>query len=893
VTGLEGLSKEAIEESALLASDPSGLSVGEAAARLSEYGPNRLPEEKTRPLIVVFLRQFLNPLIYVLLVAAVVSLLLQEMTDALFIGAVLLINAIFGTVQEYAAGRAAQALQGMMSITARVVRGGVTQEIPAEELVPGDVILLEAGQRVPADLCLMEASGMRADESMLTGESVPVRKKAKTQAGDDPEAFHAYAGTIATRGNARGVVVATGKSTKVGCIARRLGGEKMQAPLMKRMARFTLWLAALMTGVIVLMGWVALQQGMVWEHVLMMSVGIAVAAIPEGLPIALTLVLAIGMKRMARQQVIVRRLVAVEALGSCTMIATDKTGTLTENCMTITRLQAPDDDVWTLAAAEYEYGQLLQQGEAFFESRKHKELFRMLLAGGLANDADLDTLELADPVDRAFLQLGSKLGFDWAVLKTRYVMKAQLPYATTGQYAAAICEAKGRQKLHVKGSVESVLVMCDGMQSAKGPTGLDEHRVMEQMQAMAKQGLRVIALAMKELPTPWEGELTPDAMHGLTFLGLVGMEDPLRPEAASAVGACRQAGIEVVMITGDHPETAYAIGKQLGLCERPAQVMSGALIRQSESSSAEAMDALTQDAKVYARVTPDQKLQIVESLSRQGHYVAMTGDGVNDAPALAAAHVGVAMGKSGTDVARESADLILTDDRFSSIVEGIREGRVAYQNIRKVVFFLLATGMAEIVLFLLALWHQLPIPLFAVQLLWLNLVTSGMQHVGLAFEPEEGDELNRPPRQPDERIFNGRMAWRVGFGAVLIGSVAFLAFQWMLGAGYTEDAARNLTLLLMVLFENILVFTSRSENRSMFRQSLLGNRFLIIGVIAVQLLHVGAMVTPGLREVLHLSPVSLQEWGVLAGLTFAVLVVMEVEKFIWQYDRRSAVAGVD
>ncbi len=722
------------------------------------------------------------------------------------------------------------------------------------------------------------------------------------------------------------MVTATGMRAEVGKIAGVLGGEEVKPPLMVRMERFTWRLTLFMVGVIALMAGVSLARGMPWQEVFMVSIGIAVSAIPEGLPVALTVALAIGMRRMARRKVIVRRLVAMEALGSCTMIATDKTGTLTENRLTVTDIVLPDGARWEISPGQ---GRVSCDGEVF-DSAKHKQLFRVLLAGGLANEARMAVNEErgggGDPVDRAFLIACHKAGYQWAKLRARYEERAIIPYAEAGYYAAVLCamhgpkekaamikeeaistEASGASKAHkgapaavsgvssaqreknfrifVKGSTEKLLEMCDTMQAAHGSVRLDRGHVTAQMHGLAKEGKRVLALAMGS-PKWQEGmEFDEASLTGLTFLGLAGMEDPLREDAPAAIAACRKAGIEVVMITGDHPETAYAIGKRLALCDRPSQVISGALLQQAGKSGPQALDALIADAKVYARIAPEQKLAIVQALSRQGHFVAMTGDGVNDAPALTMAHVGVAMGESGTDVARESADIILTDDRFSSIVSGVEEGRIAYNNIRKVVFMSISTGMAEILLFVLALLFGMPVPLFAAQLLWLNLVTNGIQDVAMGFEPGEGDELRHPLRKPGEPLFDGLMLWRVGLAALVIGVGAFMAWDWMLRQGYTEQEARNLLLLLLVLFENVLVFCSRSEHRSLFAQSWRRNPVLILGTLAAQGLHIAALYMPGLRDALRVAPVTLEQWGVLLLCALSLLVVMEGEKAVRRFTR--------
>jgi len=624
---------------------------------------------------------------------------------------------------------------------------------------------------------------------------------------------------------------------------------------------------------------------MPFDEILLLSVALAVSAIPEGLPVALTVALAVGMRLMAWRHVIIRRLVAVEALGSCTFIATDKTGTLTVNQLTARCVLSPLGEEWEVSGEGVEPEGTVFRSQGGERSEDAALLERMAQAGVLANEAYLGRrgdmwVHHGDAVDVALLVMAHKLGVVKEELEGGYPQLADIPFESERLFSASLNDVEGRQQAFVKGAAERLLSMCTRMAAGGGDVDLDVSAVEAQIHRLAGKGYRVVALASGEVNLTEEEVFSEEHLNGLSLLGLVGMIDPLRPEAKAAVVACREAGVEVAMITGDHPATAMAIARELELAEEAEQLVTGPQLRAAESE--EALDRLTERALVFARVEPQQKLDIVNSLQRNGHFVAVSGDGANDAPALRAAQVGVAMGKSGTDVARETAELIITDDNFASIVAGVEEGRIAYANVRKVIFLLISTGAAEIVLFTLALLTGQPLPLLAVQLLWLNLVTNGIQDVALALEPGEGNELRRPPRSPKESIFNRLMVERVVLSAVVIGVAAFLLFQWLLQRGYTLDEARNGTLLLMVLFENIHVFNSRSETLSVFRHSPMRNPFLLIGTAAAQLVHIGAMYTPWLSDVLRIQPVSPAHWSELLGIALVILVVMELHKLWWQ-----------
>jgi magnesium-transporting ATPase (P-type) len=630
------------------------------------------------------------------------------------------------------------------------------------------------------------------------------------------------------------------------------------------MERFTRRVAILIGVAALLMAAVALSRGTPLDEIFLLAVALAVSAIPEGLPVALTVALAIGMRRMARRHVIVRRLLAVEALGSCTYIATDKTGTLTVNQLTARRIVFPGLDPWEVS------GDSMVPEGSFLAARgspgpKEKAMLECLcLPAVLANEGllahrDHGWARHGDAVDVALLVMAHKAGVVQAETVNAMPEIATIPFESERLFSASLNAKDGRQHAAPGGTV-----------------ALDSSLLERQAEALAIQGYRVIALAAGEIELGAQEVFSEEHLGQLTLVGLVGLIDPLRPEAKEAVLACGKAGIRVAMLTGDHPATAFAIASELDLVSSPEEVVTGPELKQA--TDAAAMDRLTGRSRVFARVEPQQKLDIVQSLQRNGHFVAVSGDGANDAPALRAAQVGVAMGRSGTDVARETADLIITDDNFASIVAGVEEGRIAYANVRKVIFLLISTGAAELVLFTLALLFGLPLPLLAVQLLWLNLVTNGIQDVALAFEPGEGDELRCPPRAPRESIFNRLMIERVVLSALVIGSVAFLLFQLLLERGFSLDEARNGTLMLMVLFENIHVFNSRSESLSAFRHNPMRNPLLLFGTAAAQLIHIGAMYTTWISDVLHIQPITPQHWLELLGLALTVLVAMELHK---------------
>lgn len=870
-------------------SSPHGLNRSEAETRLLTVGPNILPQGKPLSIIMVFLRQFGSPLIYVLIAAAALSLLIREWSDAGFIFAVLMINAIIGTVQEYSAQRAASALQKMVTTRTRVFRDGESFEISSEELVPGDIVSLESGDRVPADMYLMTSRDLEIDESPLTGESIAVHKNVEQPLVLDTALAErsnmAFAGTLVNRGRGTGIIVATALETELGRIAEAvLDKPPPKAPLLVRMEIFTHRIALIVGLAVLVLAIVSFMRGMQVTEIFFLAVALAVSVIPEGLPVALTVTLAVGMRRMAHRHVIIRRLVAVEALGSCTFIATDKTGTLTVNELTVRNIVLPKGEIWAVTGEGMEPEGLIRTSRGELTTAEQKLLKRVALAAILPNEGVLSRqddhwIHHGDAVDVALLVMAHKADRIRAEAENLFPELDSIPFESEHLFSASLNLENGIKHAFVKGALERLIPMCKNMMTLEGDVPVDKDAIEEQANVLARQGYRVLALASGEIMLAENEVFSEEHLNGLTLIGIVGMIDPLRQEARGAVSACQGAGVEVVMLTGDHPATALAIARELGLANKPEEVVGRTQLQ--SATEVKNISRLIEQTRVFARVEPQQKLDIVHALQQGGHFVAVSGDGANDAPALRAAHVGIAMGKSGTDVAKETADIIITDDNFSSIVAGIEEGRIAYANVRKVIFLLVSTGAAELVLFTLALLTGQPLPLLAVQLLWLNLVTNGIQDIALAFEPAEGDELKRPPRSPGEPVFNKLMIQRVVISAITMGIVAFLLFQWLLNAGYSIDEARNGTLLLMVLFENIHVFNCRSEHRSVFRQNLFSNPILLVGTMLAQMVHIGAMYLPWLSDVLGIQPVSPFHWLQLLVLALAVLLAMEIHKAVY------------
>lgn len=841
-------------EDSLLAAESSldGLSSQEAQRRLERFGANKLPDAKGRVFYKILAAQFKNPLIYILLLVALISLSIGHFTDAFFVLVVLLFNALIGVVQEYSAEKSALALKKLSSASCTVLRNGHREEIDSSCLTIGDIILLESGDKLAADARILECNNFNVDESLLTGESFSVEKIAREQFAKDAVISDrrnmGFAGTFVLSGRAKALVTGIAGSTVLGEIAKLIDKNTMiKTPLIMRMERFSKKLALSLGFVFIIIALLLIGRGEDIAHVLMVAVALGVAVIPEGLPVAMTVALSIASRRMAKRNVIVRKLSAVEALGSCTYIGTDKTGTLTQNQLRLEKVLLPG----SAGREELElfYHSAILCNEANLQITERGELFR------------------GDAVDVAFLRASIESGIDPLAIKRQWGQIRDLPFESETQFCAGLYRGgQGELFVCVKGAPEKVLGMCLNVGSWD-----------EKVLSLSKKGYRTLAVAGKHLSPGEEESVALEAPSSLEFLGLAAMIDPPRPDAKESVELAHIAGIKVGMITGDHPLTARAIAEQIGIAKHDDEDLSGKELL-GASANAE-IDRLIRGKRIFARVEPAQKLKIVESLKRDGEYVAVTGDGANDAPALKAAHVGIAMGKGGTDVARESSDLIITDDKFSSIIAGIEEGRVAYANIRKVVYLLLTTGFGELVLFGLSLIFNMPMPLNPIQLLWLNLVTNGIQDVALAFEKKEGDILKIPPRPPGESIFNSLMIQRVGLSAICMGTVAFIEYWRLLDSGVSLPEAQNKILLLMVLFENTIIGNARSETKSSFFISPLKNLFLLLGVIAAQSLHLLAMHWEGLGKVLGAMPISLGEWSYYLALAVSVFIMGEIQKF--------------
>jgi calcium-translocating P-type ATPase len=847
----------------LLGSSAAGLSAAEARRRLARYGPNSLPRRSRRSLASLFLRQFRSPLIYLLLAATVVSLIVGHLTDAGFIAVVLLLNALVGTVQEHRASASMDALGRLIRHKARVLRDGIVHEIEAAEVVPGDIAEVESGTAVPADLRLLSSNGLFADESLLSGESLPASKNAAAEigagAGLADRTTMLHAGTTISEGRGSGVVVATGLRTELGRIEASLDRSTAEPPpLLLQLRDLARQIAVAAVGLIAILSLLLAAEGQPAGQILLLAVALAVSAIPEGLPIAVTVALAAATRRMAVRNVIIRALPAVEGLGSCTLIASDKTGTLTLNRLSLERVLLGD-------------GRMLVPAD--WARAPDPAVARIAGAAAYCNEVAMGPggKLIGDTVDIALAHFARAARIDLAA-SVAAERPFELAYEPANRFSAVALRETDRTILYVKGAPDAVLPMCSTVPAS----------LVARAEELAQAGYRVLALASAEVQ---EGAVPGvDDLHDMTLLGWVGLLDPVRSEAPAAIARCAEAGISVRMVTGDHPATASTIAAELGLPCSEGQLVTGADVARLADDEQRLAERVRQ-GRVFARIDPRQKLRIVQILTGSGEIVAVTGDGANDAPALQAAHIGVAMGQGGTDVARSSADLVLADDNFASIVAGIEEGRITYANIRKIVIFLLATGIAEIGMFLGAVVLGLPMPLTAVQLLWLNLVTNGVQDVMLGFGRGEGDELRQPPRPPDERILNRTaLALMIPPGLAMT-VLALLMIGWAEARSLPPAEIQNGVLLLVVFFQNAYVLCMRSERRPLWHEPLTSNPWLLLGVALALGLQLLAMNWPPLQEVLGTAPVG----GFMLGLcvTGAAVTVIVTEATKWVLQRRS------
>ncbi len=864
-----------------LGADKQGLSHAEAQARLLRYGPNTLPEDPLPHIARVFFRQFVSPWIAGLLIASVIALIQSARAEASLILAVTLVHAMISAFKEWYAQRAANAIKDRLTARVQVQREGGTCEIDATELVPGDIVLLSAGDRVPADLRLLSAQGLEVDESMLSQASPHVAKhpealfEADTPLGE--QVNMCFSGTLILRGQGVGVAVATGPATELGGrISTIRGSQSAGPPLLDRIDRLGLRIAVLMGIILGGLAVIALSVGMPVDDFLLLAAALAVATLPKGWPVAAHLSLAVSARRLARRNGIVRQLAAIESLASCTVIASDKTGVLTLEELSAGCLAFPGEPPWEVIGEEAApKGAILLPAGV---SNAQRLIDRLCQAAVLANQGFLGLhkgvwIYHGEAVDVALLILAHKAGLSRSLLLKAFPEIARIPYEPERGFAASLNSFQGELRAFVKGSPEQLLAMCSAMATRSGDAPLVPGRIEAQTRALASCGYQVLAFASGAIRLGPEERFSEAHLKGLTLIGLVGLSDPLRDGAKAAVDRCKEAGIKATIVTGDHPATALALARELGIADHPEQVVTGDELRQAEDP--EGQDPFAQSS-VFARIKPGQKLEVVRALVRQGHFVAVTGARSDDARALKTAQVGVALGHRGTEVIRESADLLLTQDDFDSIVAAIEESRTACANVRKVIASAIALGIGVLVLFLAA-WHtSLPWPLLPIQLVWLTLVT--LAEVTLVFEPTEGVELKQPPRPPAGLLFDRFILMRIALFALLMGLVAFGAFEQSLAEGDTLEAARNSTLLLIVLLAALQVFNNRSETRSAFLHNPLRNPLLLFATLAVLLLHIGAMYTPILRQVLQVHPIAASEWLRLITYALLILVVMEAYK---------------
>ena len=850
---------------ALVTSAAAGLAPDEARTRLARDGPNSLPEGRRRPALRILLAQFTDVMVLVLAGAAVLAGLIGEPQDTIAIAAILVLNAVLGFAQEHRAERALEALRALAVAPVRVRRGGSTHIVPATDLVPGDLVLLEAGNLVPADLRLTEAVHLRIEETALTGEATPVEKAvpalpdAAAPLGDRRNL--AFRGTAVVHGRGAGLVVATGAGTELGRIAALLAQETgVRTPLQLRLTRLGQRLAAAALAICVLVLLLGLLRGEAPLPMLLTAVSLAVAAIPEALPAVVTVALALGARRMIRAHALVRHLPAVETLGSVTVICSDKTGTLTENRMEVERCWVDD---------AHSTGAPAVPGEGAWPA-----LLEVLALCHDVHLAESGTM-VGDPLEVALLELVRQAGGDPAAMARARPRLAELPFTSERARMTTLHESGTGLVACTKGSPERVLSGCTSRWRAGAAAPLEAGEVLQQAAAMAATGLRVIAVAMRRFAEPPAHVLLDRLETGQTFLGLVGLLDPPRAEAAAAVATCRTAGITVVMITGDHPVTARSIGARLGILEPGGEVCTGAELA---ALPPEELGRRVATVRVYARVEPEQKIAIVRALQARGECVAMTGDGINDAPALRRADIGVAMGRGGTDVAREAAHLVLLDDNFATIVGAVREGRRIYDNIRKFVRYAVTCNAAEVWTLLLAPLVGLPIPLLPIHLLWINLVTDGLPGLALAAEPAEPDIVRRPPRPPAESIFaHGLWQHVVWVGLLMAGvTVATQAWAWHHGAAHWQ----TMTFTVLALSQMGHVLAIRSERESLARLGLASNRPLLGAVLLTVTLQLATIYHPGAAAIFRTQPLDAGELVLCLLLSAVVCVAVEGEKWL-------------
>ena len=891
------------EVAELLGCNPeTGLTDQEVGRRQARFGPNRVTAKKERGPLVRFLLQFHQPLVYILLGAVVVTGIMKEWVDALVILGVVLINAVVGFLQEARAARMIEALARSVTTEAVVRRGGQRRRVPSAELVPGDVVLVQSGDKVPADLRLLSARELRVSEAALTGESVPVEKQFGPLSGEQPLADRTnmlYSSGLVTYGQGVGIVVATGDRTEIGRVSQLIAdATELATPLTRQIARFS---ALLLYAILVLAGAtfaVGLLRGEPAIDMFLAAVALTVGAIPEGLPAAVTITLAIGVSRMAARRAIIRRLPAVETLGSTTVICSDKTGTLTENQMTVQRIVA-GRRLFDVSGAGYApEGQLTSDGGASAIADSTPPLVETLRAGLLCNDAVLSQKDgrwqvEGDPTEGALLVSAAKGGLDRSGAHEGWPRLDAIPFESEYQYMATLHRIPGGDGTvaYVKGAAEAILARCgDALDETGAVVPLDRAAIVGRLDELAGQALRVLAFARKSFPASQASIAHADVDGGLTFVGLQGMIDPPRPESVTAVADCHRAGIAVKMITGDHAVTASAIARQIGLVGdgalgSPRGPLTG---RDLEALSSDGLAGAVEQTAVFARVSPEQKLQLVEALQSRGHVVAMTGDGVNDGPALKRADIGVAMGRSGTEVAKEAADMVLTDDNFASIQAAVEEGRGVFDNLTKFITWTLPTNLGEALVILVAIFAGATLPITPLQVLWINMTTAVLLGLMLAFEPKEAGIMDRPPRDPSAPILTRVLMRRIVVVGVLLLGSAFSLFEIEQYMGRPLEEARAVAVTAFVLGELFYLFACRSLRAPAFGTGFWSNPWVFGGAALMLLLQGLFVYLPAMNRVFGSAPISVASWLGILAWSAGILAVIEVEKWIGRRARGAA-----
>jgi Ca2+-transporting ATPase len=890
------LSKEQVLE--VTESDPqTGLDPHRVQQRLDQFGKNVITKEKQESPLKRFLLQFHQPLVYILLAAGLITALLNEWIDSGVILGVVLVNAIIGFLQESKAIQAIDALAKTMTTDATLLREGNKRRTSAEELVPGDIVIVQSGDKIPADLRLISVRDLQVDESALTGESLPVEKSEEVLPVETVLSNRrnmAYASSFVTYGQATGVVIATGDRTEIGRISELISStEVLKTPLTRKIEQFShvlLYVILLLAGLTFLVG---VLRGEAMLDMFMAAVALAVGAIPEGMPAALTITLAIGVSRLARRKAIIRKLPAVETLGSTTIICTDKTGTLTQNQMTVTEIFAGRRSYQVSGAGLEPEGEIKSSTKTSAPSASDT-LTETLLAGGLCNDSQVikkdDQWQVhGDPTEGALIVAAQKGGFLTAQMSKEYTRLDSIPFESKYQYMATLLQSSKYPEqtlVYVKGASEAILTRCSHQMNAEGelePIDLDS--IHSQVEAMAGRGLRVLAFAKKTFPLEHRSLAHEDIDADLIFLGLQGMIDPPRPEVINAIAKCHTAGMQVKMITGDHSITALAIAKQIGIANMkrfanketsPAlEVLTGAEL---EKLSDDKLIDITDQVNVFARVTPEQKLRLVKALQARGQIVAMTGDGVNDAPALKRADIGIAMGITGTDVAKDAADMVLTDDNFATIEAAVEEGRGVFDNLTKFIVWTLPTNIGEGLVILAAILLGTVLPILPVQILWINMTTAVLLGLMLAFEPKEPGIMARSPRAPDQPIITFELMLRI----ILVGTIlllgAFGLFHWSLTRGVSEQYARTVAVNVFVIVELFYLFNCRSLKGSMFKLGLFSNMKLWIGVSMMLVLQLMFTYLPLMNRLFHTVPIEPMDWLYITILGIVTYIIVEIEK---------------